>query len=314
MNEATTTQTTRAEPAPREGLRNGPSRLASVSLDAAGTSHVGLERSRNEDQFLIATLHRQMVVRASSEELEPSQWMLGSPEGVLLAVADGIGGHGDGDVAASVAVRAVAEYACNVMPWVDRYTLRAAVGDHERPHAEVREGLQGAVAQGQARLDRLASQHGVSPRMGTSLTVAYVAWPQLYLAHLGDSRCYLHRGDQLYRVTTDHTVANRVADMGVDLDADSPFGGMLWKALGGGDETTHEPDVMRVALQHEDVLLLCTDGLTKHLSNEQISAALTQQLPAQTVCQQLVEQANAEQSTDNVTVVVARAPSSTPSP
>jgi protein phosphatase len=149
--------------------------------------------------------------------------------------------------------------------------------------------------------------------MGTTLTMGYVVWPRLYVVHAGDSRCYLYRSAELKQITKDHTVAEKMLDKDVltpDKVEESPWSNVLWNAVGGGSEDI-SPEVYKAELQKDDILLLCTDGLTKHVKDEAIVRTLTGRITApwegsQTVAEKLVEMANQEGGTDNITAVVAR--------
>jgi protein phosphatase len=275
-----------------------------VEVDVAGVTSVGRERHVNEDQFLIATLQRTLNVRSASEGIDARSWLPGSVEGTLLVVADGMGGHGGGDVASAIAVQAVAEYLCGVMPWFD------ANGPVQEPRESlpgVRAGLQEAVEQGHREVRR-AAMHGVGTvSMGTTLTIAYAHFPQLYVAHVGDSRTYLHRAGNLRRLTRDHTLAERLREHGQDVGPSSRWHHVLWNAVGGGEQSSRpQADIKRARLHPNDTLLLCSDGLTKHVSDDRIAEVLEQDIWAGDAAALLASDANEAGGTDNITVVVAR--------
>jgi protein phosphatase len=143
--------------------------------------------------------------------------------------------------------------------------------------------------------------------MGTTLTMAYVVWPRLYIVHAGDSRCYLYRNSKLRQMTRDHTVAQKFVEAGMLTEEEaeeSRWINILWNCVGGADEV--RPEVYRVDLTVGDCLLLCSDGLTKELADEQIAGWLADRKGAETACQQLIEAANQAGGSDNITVVVAR--------
>ena len=109
--------------------------------------------------------------------------------------------------------------------------------------------------------------------MGTTLTMALVLWPVLYVAHVGDTRCYLLRSAQLKRLTTDHTMAQKlVANATEPVDVASQLHHTLWNSLGGSAELP-KPEIAKLELELGDVLMLCSDGLTKHVTDEEIAAA-----------------------------------------
>lgn len=286
---------------------------AHTSLDVAGLTHVGRERQRNEDQFMIARLERSLRVEATSID-NAQQWLAGSTEGTVMLVADGMGGTAAGDVASSVAVKAIADYVVNVLPWADARSRAQAEEQQplpaERPEPTlhgIRIGLSKALVEGDAEVRREAKSRGAGS-MGTTLTVAYVQWPHLYVAHAGDSRCYLKRAGNLAQLTTDHTLAEKLrahADE-LSIDESSPWHHVLWNALGGGEHSSIEPEVHRQRLQFGDTILLCSDGLTKHVADVHIAAILQSSPHAAHACETLMRMALEDGGTDNITVVVAR--------
>jgi protein phosphatase len=144
--------------------------------------------------------------------------------------------------------------------------------------------------------------------MGTTLTMAYVVWPRLFIVHVGDSRCYLLRRSELKQLTEDHTVAQQYVESGV-LAADeaetSRWSNVLWNVVGGASDEL-APQVYKSELQLGDTLLLCTDGLNKHVSDDRIAQVLAEDADAEKVCRCLVAAANDAGGSDNVTIVVAR--------
>jgi protein phosphatase len=280
----------------------------SVSLDVAGQTHVGHERERNEDQFMIARLERNLRIEATSMD-GAQQWLPGSTEGTVILVADGMGGATAGQVASSVAIQAIADYVVNVLPWADA-RRRAQVSDYDRPEPTlygIRSELSKALKEGDAKVRHAAAARGAGS-MGTTLTVAYLQWPHLYVAHAGDSRCYLLRNGELAQLTTDHTLAEKLRRQSEDfsIDDSSPWHHVLWNALGGGEYAKIEPEVMRQELFSGDTLLVCSDGLTKHVTHAQMTDAIRRAPRAADACNRLVELALEGGGSDNVTVVVAR--------
>lgn len=271
-------------------------------LDVAGLTHVGKIRGHNEDQFLIASLERRLRLIDTSVKAQALQWLPTATAGTLLIVADGMGGLAGGDVASSVAVRAIGDYLCNVLPIA---TLPS--GDDERVSLlGVRVGLQAAIAAGEARVRAAATEERLDPDMGTTLTMAYVVWPHLYVAHAGDSRFYLSREGALRRLTTDHTLAEKLRERAnIEVDDNSPWHHALWNMV-GGRQSDVEPEVHRLTLEDDDVLLLCSDGLTKHVSDDDIQSVIAASATAADACAELVARANAAGGSDNITVALAR--------
>lgn len=276
-------------------------RKAEISVEAAGLTDVGHEREVNEDAFLIATLQRTMEVHDATPGAHG--WFKGAPAGTLLVVADGMGGQGGGAVASRTAVNAVADYLLNVMPWAkvtatpDASTRVSQTG--------LRAQLSSALVAGDAQVKTTGAQTS-TPHMGTTLTVALVHWPVLYVAHVGDTRCYLLQSGTMWRLTTDHNMAQRIADEAPQsMDPPEYLQNILWNSLGANSELP-VPEVAKKELQPGATLLLCSDGLNKHVTDEQIKSVL--QLPESCAsrCARLVELANAGGGTDNITVVVAQ--------
>jgi protein phosphatase len=276
---------------------------ARAVIDAAGATHVGRQRRRNEDAYLIATLQRSMLIHDASPEAARG-WLTGEPAGSLLIVADGMGGHAGGDIASWVAVQTIAGYVLNVMPWATRQHAAASVRDPSASLPEVREQLSSAIIASDSTVKSTGIRTG-TPQMGTTLTAAFVIWPMLYVAHVGDSRCCLLRSGKLNRLTTDHTLAQQVTERSPGI-ADVPFAwhSMLWNSLGGSGEVP-QPQITKTTLELDDLVLLCSDGLTKHVSDEEIAALLTPPRPNADRCAALIQRANDAGGTDNITAVLA---------
>jgi protein phosphatase len=271
-------------------------------IEAAGLTNVGLSREGNEDAFLIATLQRSLVVHAASASAKNGGFH-DSLAGTLLMVADGMGGEGGGDVASRVAVNTVASYLLNVMPWASA----VVAPPDEVSCAGVGAQLSSALVVGDSCV-KYAAQHSTTPHMGTTLTMALVLWPALYVAHVGDTRCYLLREGQFSRLTTDHTLAQKVLDEAVEsVPPESQLHHLLWNSL-GGSKSLPEPQIVKMELKPGDRLLLCSDGLTKHVSDPEILLALSTGEPNATQCARLIALANAGGGSDNVTVLIANVP------
>ena len=272
-----------------------------VRIDAAGLTDIGRARHVNEDSFLIATLQRSLVVHDASPGA--SGWFAGEPAGKLLVVADGMGGQGGGDIASKVGVNTVVTYLLNSMPWKsppgESTTSRSSL-------AGVREQLSSALVAGDETVKSAGAQSG-APHMGTTLTIAFVLWPKLYIAHVGDTRCYLLRSGKLERLTTDHTLAQQLAEVSREpVDPSSHLHHVLWNCLGGSDDLPR-PEVGRRDLVLGDVLLLCSDGLTKHLDDARIAQLLGANASCEARARNLVDLANRGGGTDNITALVAQA-------
>ena len=269
----------------------------SVDLDCYGVSDRGRTRERNEDQFLVAELQKSMLVGMTSLTPEESTRLFGRVLGHLLLVADGMGGAAAGEQASRIAVSSVTRFILNTMPWF--------FGLDEEHLQELKAELAHGLQRCQKSIEAFASEHPAMKGMGTTLTMAYVLWPHVYVVHVGDSRCYLYRGQDLHQVTRDHTIAQQLRDTGVKVGPYSRLGNVLWNVIGGGSSEL-SPEVYRLEIEPGDKLLLCTDGLNRHVSDEKIAEALALELPATETCHELVAAANEGGGTDNTTVVVAR--------
>ena len=286
------------------GVRNDRSPLTG-QMNVHGVTDVGRKRPVNEDQFLIADLKKSLSVYQSSLGLDHQTRLFGGSQGKLLLVADGMGGHEAGERASTIAVDSIATYTLNTMRWFFRLD--------EVSDEDFQDELKAALEHCQSIIGIEAEAIPQRRGMGTTLTMAYVIWPRMYVVHAGDSRCYLYRNSVLKQITRDHTMSQlfkeqRNAAVEVEMPDDlksSRWSNMLWNVL-GGDSDDLAPEVYRSNLQLGDTLLLCTDGLTKHLSDDRIKEHLNKVGPAERIFQELVEAANSDGGSDNITVVVAR--------
>jgi protein phosphatase len=271
-----------------------------VRVDVQGRTDQGRVRSNNEDQFLIADLERTLVLQESSVFRGAEAVLSGPRQGHLLIVADGMGGYEGGEVASAVAVEALMRHALEKMPWFIKATPAA---EHE-----LAEGLRAALQDCHERVRAAARERGLDVRMGTTLTVAYVVWPRVYVLHAGDSRAYLYRSSGLYRLTRDHTMSQRLVEQNVMTEeqaARSRYQHVLLNTVGGQSERV-QAELHQLELQRRDVLLLCTDGLTGELDDDQIAARLGRGGPVGRIADDLIHAANEHGGHDNVTVVIAR--------
>jgi PPM family protein phosphatase len=277
----------------------GPLPLApDVSIDAAGVTDIGRLRSANEDAFLIGTLQRSLMVHEASPAARG--WFTGEPAGTLLMVADGMGGQGGGDVAASTAINAVTRYLLNVMSWTPATpsATRASLSG-------VREQLSSALLVGDEVVKRTGARSG-TPNMGTTLTMALVQYPVLYVAHVGDTRCYLLHEGKLKLLTTDHNLAQKLADDSPnDFEPAPHLQNILWNSLGATNELP-QPQLCKLTLAADDTLMLCSDGLNKHVTDAELQRVLESPGTSAEHAAELVRMANAAGGTDNITVVVTR--------
>jgi protein phosphatase len=269
-------------------------------MDIYGLTDAGRVRQANEDQFLIADLNRSMLIHQTSLHHDDHSRLFGPSQGQLLLVADGMGGHVAGQRASSIAVDALARYVLHTMSWF----FRLPEGQEDDFADELKDALQRCQKQIEAQAEARPEWRG----MGTTLTLAYVRWPRLYVVHAGDSRCYLLRGGRLEQITTDQTVAQRLVEDGAlspEEARQSRWGHVLWNCLGGGSPDL-AVEASRGTLQLGDTLLLCTDGMTAAVPEGPMVEALAHSRTAEEACRRLVSTANDAGGPDNITVVVAR--------
>ncbi|MFK7769000.1 MAG: PP2C family serine/threonine-protein phosphatase, partial [Mariniblastus sp.] len=222
-----------------------------VDIECFGMTDVGKKRESNQDHFVIAELHKHLATEYSSVTFDAPQ-VFGEPMGKLLLVADGMGGANAGDVASELAVKSTVKYLLNSMHWLYHPT--------EPEIQQFIEDLKDAACFSHHSV-RDAQAHPEQFGMGSTLTVAYIVWPMLYVLHVGDSRCYLRHNEKLGLLTKDQTFAQSLFDLG-HLSSEefgkSPYQHVLTSAIG----VDGQPDaaVYQHRLSYGDEILLCSDG------------------------------------------------------
>lgn len=209
----------------------------------------------------------------------------------VFAVADGMGGHLAGEVASEAALEPVRALDGRVFPDAD-----AAVT-----------ALRDAVVTANRTVSGMAHDEPTYRGMGTTLTAALLEGRRLHLAHVGDSRAYLLRDGQLRQLTDDHTLVQHLVDEGQisrEQAATHPQRSVITRAIGVGPEI--EVDTMSLDLATHDVLLLCSDGLTGVVDDDELAEVLASGDHPEQVVARLIERANDGGGPDNITVVVLR--------
>jgi serine/threonine protein phosphatase PrpC len=208
----------------------------------------------------------------------------------LLAIADGMGGHAAGEVASAVAISAIAP--------LDRQGLTDS--------REMLDALAAAVASARSTLHDMSMADPATEGMGTTLTALLWAGAEVAICHIGDSRAYLLRDENLYQITRDHTLIQSLVDEGKlspAAAANHPQRSLIMRALQGS--TDADPDLT----MHEAILgdryLLCSDGLTDVVSDEAVHETLVTVADADEVVSQLIAQAIHNGGPDNITCIVA---------
>ena len=270
-------------------------------IDLFGLTHQGHRRASNQDHFLIATIHAQIKVNGTSLTDISELPMVGNRLGTVLLVADGVGGTSEGGAAAKLATESVIQYVASSL----RCYHEMGNGNDPRFLTGLREAAirahDAVVAEAAARADH--------PSLATTLTLGIGVWPWLYVVQVGDSRAYIYAGKRLVQVTRDQTMAQEMLDIGALAPTDlprSPLKDILSSAIGAEQAT---PEVYRVDVSERGcILIFCTDGLTTHVTNEEIESHCAMGLSAEQLVRTLVNLALDRGGSDNVTVVVAQAP------
>jgi serine/threonine protein phosphatase PrpC len=284
-------------PWPGQSKPDWDSLSSQTKVDIGALSHKGKVQPNNEDFFLVMLFTRSMhslLTNLPTGQI-PDHY---SERGYVMLVADGIGGRIAGEVASQIAVSTLVDLFIQTPDWImrpDGSKIMEVLRRMEDRFVQLPDALQ-KRAQAEPHL------HG----MGTTLTLAVSLGSELVIAHVGASRVYLFRRGQLLRLTSDQTVAQMLADTGIIRPEDvpnHPGRRALTSSITSADE------MIKVELQHMklidgDKLLLCSDGLTEMIPEEEISAALEKRKSASHICRALIEQALDAGGTDNVTVVL----------
>ncbi|MGD2069191.1 MAG: serine/threonine-protein phosphatase [Gemmatimonadota bacterium] len=267
-------------------------------IDAWGLTHTGKVRRDNQDHFFQGALVRGV----SAEQTSLHGPGAGSPymERVasLAIVADGVGGVEGGEEAARRAVD-------GLVTSVARSFCEADLRESADPEVFSRL-LHGAALRVHESLLQKAEREGGVRRFASTLTLFLGLWPHAYILQVGDSRCYIFRGGRLSQISRDQTLAQDLVDNGVmsrTAAEKSRWAHVLSSAVGGEQAM---PVVTRVERNRGTVILLCSDGLTKHVPDEMIEDRLASMSSARQVAEQLLEDALDDGGTDNVTLVVGR--------
>jgi serine/threonine protein phosphatase PrpC len=268
-------------------------------IDVYGLTHTGRVRPDNQDHFLICALRKQMVVHQTS--LPDTEHLMAGPERLafLAMVADGVGGGARGEEASRIALEAVTQYVSG--------TMRSYYAAGSADDVEFYEALQEGALRCHAELRRRGEEDPEYQGMATTLTLFLGVWPRAYLLQVGDSRCYVYRNGELSQITRDQTMAQELIDLGVLTRADAAatrYARTLSSSLGGRQT---DPAVTRFDNDWGTVVLLCSDGLTAHVSDQRIREALHSMTSAKQVCEDLLREALEGGGTDNITIIVGRA-------
>ena len=257
--------------------RKGTTLMTAMTIISAQQTDIGRQRPTNEDAVL---------------SYRPEDNQVIEKQGFLFVVADGLGGHSSGDLASRLAVA----------------TIREAYYQDE---SDDRAGaLRSAIEQANRRIyqENMSAVPQPAPEkmMGSTCVVAALRDETLYAANVGDSRVYIIRGEEIRQVSLDHSFVAEQVRAGLltkEQAADHPQRNLITRCLGEHDHV--EVDTYTEKVQPGDLILLCTDGLSALVSDEDIAAIVRQNEPQESV-RRLIERANAVGGPDNITALVAK--------
>jgi PPM family protein phosphatase len=271
-----------------------------ADIDVYGVTHPGKVRPNNQDHFLIGSLRKQMEIQLTS--LPTIETLVGRRERLafLAMVADGVGGGPKGEEASRLAVERVTQYVSRTM----RCYYTADPTDEVAFSRSLMEAAMLSHMDIADEVSRDPSRRG----MATTLTLWISTWPRAYLLQVGDSRCYLLRQGELRQISRDQTMAQDLVDQGIMTRTEAyqtRWANVLASAIGGSEAA---PVVTRLDPMWNDVGLLCSDGLTKHVPDARIRDRLLSSSSSKQACEALLEDALDAGGTDNITIVVGRTP------
>jgi len=248
-------------------------------LDIAARTDVGRVRRNNEDSFQLLT------------------------EQNLFVLSDGMGGEAHGELASRMAVQVIVEHCLKA----DRDPSLTLLGERQLDLTERTNRLLSAVQAANRAIYEAAHKNRAQHGMGATVLAAWVDQQRLSLVHVGDSRAYLLRSGGLQQLTQDHSLVAEQVRLGIltPQEADqSEMQSVLTRALGTDEKV--QLDAEEFLLLHGDTVLLCSDGLTRMVTDPEIASTLLTCLGAATAANRLVELANEYGGADNVTVIVFR--------
>lgn len=251
-----------------------------MKVQFAGQTDVGLKRGHNEDSFFLMAEHN------------------------LYMVADGMGGHSAGEVASRLAVETVAQFFRDTAE--DEDVTWPFKMDKGWSYEENR--FANGVKLANLRIHESAAQNARQRGMGTTLVGAYFVRDGNIISHVGDSRCYRIRDSKIDPITEDHSLLNDYIKMKGLTAAEAenfPHKNVILRALGMKD--TVQVDVQTDVPRIGDFYLLCSDGLSGMLSDEQMrTIVLANTNDIEAACARLIEAGNAAGGTDNITVILLK--------
>lgn len=266
-----------------------------LAYEFGAATHVGLKRSENQDNYVVLRRVRTQQLLLTSMPTE--SLTLPTDEAYAIAVADGMGGAGQGALASEIAIRTGWELAGRTTSWIMKLD--------NLDSAELTERIEGFIYLMQQAFVQEYESNPQFANSGTTFTSAYFVSSFAAISQIGDSPCFLWRDGTMRRVSVDHTIEQEFISAGVAPEIAGKFSHMLTRCLGHESQNAR-PDVHFLRLRPGDQLLVCTDGLTDMVSEAHIAAAIDDAPSAQAACDQLIKLALDAGGRDNVTAVLAR--------
>ena len=265
-------------------------------IDVFGLTHAGRVRATNADHFLVTSFHRALKIHASSLDGGVLPPLSTDSRGYMFLVADGVGGFEHAQDGSAQATDCIARF------FLDSSEISLQTNPEREP--EVIERLRKSVTCAHETL--LAFARDAGGAAATTITVWFGLWPRGFVIHAGDSRCYRMRDGVLLQTTTDQTMAQVMVDAGAmsrEAAEASRLKHVLVSAVGSSQL---DLQVNAFDLRYDDRWLLCSDGLTRHVNDEEIREHLGADESAEVICRRLLALALERGGEDNVTVIVAR--------
>lgn len=287
LDEKSSAQDTRSPSCPRPAF----------SVQTYGLSDRGKVRSSNEDCFLIAELARTLQIHHTN--IPQSKAASSCHRGHAFLVADGMGGSAAGEIASSLTVKTIELFLLN--------TLKRFANLQASDEQSALRDLQKALYQADSRIFEETAKHPEWQGMGTTLTLAFAVNWRLFITHAGDSRCYLYSGGRLQQLTQDHTMAAEMVRRGFissQSQAKHRWRHVVTNIIGGKAPGVRS-EIHSLDLDDADVVLLCSDGLTEMVPEDQLVAVLQEETDPHRACERLISEANERGGKDNITAIVA---------
>jgi protein phosphatase len=268
-------------------------------IDVYGVTHPGRVRPTNADHFLVASFYRAMKLHGSSIDAAAFQPLSTYSRGFLFLVADGVGAFSHAAEGSAHAIQEVSHHLLEMS--------EVCLQSEPSREAEMADRLRAFVLRAHEAL-RGSGPPEAPGSNATTFTMAISNWPRLFVIHVGDSRAYRFRQGKLQRLTRDQTMAQAMIESGVmsrEAAESSQWNHVLVSALGSPQL---EPEVVVVDVQRTDQVFLCSDGLTRHVTDGEIEQRLVVGGTSQAICQDLLALALDRGGVDNITLLMGQAP------